>query len=75
MSGFKRRIAALERSTGIGSGEMEVHNSATCDEHLDRGEVCGNPEHGERCRISSRHRLDHALRIIRRYGACRGCLG
>ena len=74
MSGFRGRIAALERSTGIG-GEMEVHNSATCDEHLDRGEVCGDAEHGERCRISSRHRLVRDMRIVRLYGTCGGCLG
>jgi hypothetical protein len=54
---------------------MQIHNSATYDAHLSLGEVCGNPEHGKRCRISSRHRLTHAVRIVRLYGWCGGCLG
>lgn len=60
---------------GVGGGEMQIHDFATCDAHLDFGEVCRNPEHGERCRISGRHKLARDVHIVRLYGACGGCLG
>ena len=51
---------------------MGIHYSATYDEHLNRGEVSGDVQHGERCRISSRHRFSprrpdrQALGLLRR---------